>query len=91
LIDYPEVKSKQERLISEWNKRESVFHGVQWRIEDNACSFEFLDILKYTETCFLIHKTHEEIIVKSRSDIFPVLSSLILAVNLRKIDANCIK
>ena len=27
----------------------------------------------------------------SRSDIFPVLSSLILAVNLRKIDANCIK
>jgi hypothetical protein len=31
---YPEVKSKQERLISEWNKRESVFHGVQWRVED---------------------------------------------------------
>jgi hypothetical protein len=41
---YPEVKSKQERLISEWNKRERVFHGVQWRVEDNACSFEFLDI-----------------------------------------------
>lgn len=60
---YPEVKSKQERLISEWNKRERVFHGVQWRVEDNACSFEFLDILKYTETCFLIHKTHEEITV----------------------------
>jgi hypothetical protein len=58
---YLEVKSKQERLISEWNKRESVFHGVKWRVEDNACSFEFLDILKYTETCFLIHKTHEEI------------------------------
>ena len=33
------------------------------RVEDNACSFEFLDILKYTETCFLIHKTHEEITV----------------------------
>ena len=58
---YPEVKSKQERLISEWNKRESVFHGVKWTVEDNACSSEFLDILKYTETCFLIHKTHEEI------------------------------
>ena len=27
----------------------------------------------------------------SRSDIFPVLSSLILAVNLRKIETNCIK
>jgi hypothetical protein len=26
---YPEVKSKQERLISEWNKRERVFHGVK--------------------------------------------------------------
>jgi hypothetical protein len=25
---YPEVKSKQERLKPEWNKRESVFHGV---------------------------------------------------------------
>jgi hypothetical protein len=37
---HPEVKSKQERLISEWNKRERVFHGVQWRVEDNACSFE---------------------------------------------------
>jgi len=60
---YPEVKSKQERLISEWNKRESVFHGVKWRVEDNACSLEFLDILKYTETCFLIHKTYEEITV----------------------------
>jgi hypothetical protein len=36
---------------------------VKWRVEDNACSFEFLDILKYTETCFLIHKTHEEITV----------------------------
>ena len=36
---------------------------MQWRVEDNACSFEFLDILKYTETCFLIHKTHEEITV----------------------------
>jgi hypothetical protein len=50
---YPEVKSKQERLKSEWNKRESVFHGVKWRVEGNACSLEFLDILKYTETCYI--------------------------------------
>ena len=26
---YPEVKSKQERLISEWNKRERVFHSTR--------------------------------------------------------------
>ena len=48
---WPEEKSKQESLKSEWNKRESVCHGVKWRVEDNACSLEFLDILKYTETC----------------------------------------
>jgi hypothetical protein len=29
---YPEVKCKQERLKSEWNKRECVFHGVKWRV-----------------------------------------------------------
>ena len=29
---YPEVKCKQERLKSEWNKREHVFHGVKWRV-----------------------------------------------------------
>jgi len=49
---YPEVQSKRERLKSEWNKRESVFDGVKWRVEDDACSLEFLDILQYTETCF---------------------------------------
>ena len=53
---YPEVKSKQECLKSEWNKRESVFDGVKWRVEDDACSLEFLDILKYTETCFVLNQ-----------------------------------
>jgi hypothetical protein len=56
---YPEVQSKWERLKSEWNKRESVFDGVKWRVEDDACSLEFLDILKYTETCFVLNQWHE--------------------------------
>jgi hypothetical protein len=64
---------------------------VQWRVEDNACSLEFLDILKYTEICFLDDMVISILDWMSRSDIFPVLSSLILAVNLKKIETNCIK
>jgi hypothetical protein len=35
---YPEVKSKQERLISEWNKRERVFHGFQVNSKLDFCN-----------------------------------------------------